>query len=113
MHLVTLGVDDDELAALFEMMRVTGCATPAAVVKQALWKQARFLEVDVAADAFAGYRTAGERATRRRVRRATAVAVPPGASASAEGPPPDPPAPARPADSAPSGSASAASRVPD
>lgn len=87
MHLVTLGLDDDEYRALFEMMRVTGCATPAAVVKQALWKQARFLEVDVAADAFASYRTRGERASRRRVRRSKAR---PGVAAV---PPLDPPAP--------------------
>ena len=69
--LVSVGLDEDEMTAVLEMMRLTNAATPASVVKTALWKQARFLEVALEPDAFAVWRSASDlkrRAAAKRLR---------------------------------------------
>lgn len=69
LHLIHVGLDDDELALVLEMMRATNAGTPTSVIKAALYKQAKFLGLPMASDAFALWRTRDEHARRIRARR--------------------------------------------
>jgi hypothetical protein len=69
LHLIDVGLDDDELALVLEMMRLTNAGTPTSVIKTALYKHAKFLGLSVAPDAFALWRTRDEHARRSRTRR--------------------------------------------
>jgi hypothetical protein len=68
--LISLAFDQDELETVFAMMGKVGAASPASVVKTALWKLAVHLEVPLRSDAFASWRSATEKRARRHTRRA-------------------------------------------
>jgi hypothetical protein len=52
---VTISINDAELDAVLEMMRMTGSTTPGAVVHQALYRLSRHLEMGLPISAFDPY----------------------------------------------------------